>query len=309
MNDDMNEKDSSEEVTSEESCQEIKCQKYAAVTFTEGGICILPLEDTSYEYMHRLDIQLQPMVGGISSVFEYVWKGFRDDFDSSHEGQLSTIYIDNMCGKVNLTGLICPALLQVAKLENPSFHFGIKYKFFTVHGQYMMQSNKKCLTFKGCKDVSFVNGFIAKLTGEHNVISQRPIFDMVSVTCAFNRSMSIAMGSLFDTMLRCLFTKSVKMNTRSDEDTQQMHFKVTDWTPFLEHIHEGNYLCKNTDEFDAEKLALKSVTSVRVNANGVFKVRFTWVAPFSCSDQTEINRFACLANAMCIVLLSKIGVI
>jgi hypothetical protein len=305
----MNEEMSSDKSTKQERYEEIRSQKYAAVTFSEGGICILPLEDTSYEYMHRLDIQLQPIVGVIASVFEYEWKGFRDDLDNSHAGQLSTIYIDNMCGKVNLTGIICPALLQVAKLVNPSFHFGIKYKFFTVHGQYMMQGNKKCLTFKGCKDVSFVNGFIAKLTREHDVLSQRPIFDMVSVTCAFNRPMSIAMGSLFDTMLRCLFTKSVVMNARSDEDTQQMHFKVTDWTPFLEYIHEGNYLCKSTDQVDVEKLALQSVTSVGVNANGVFKVRFTWVAPFSCSEQTTINRFACLANAMCIVLLSKIGVI
>ena len=142
-------------------------------------------------------------------------------------------------------------------------------------------------------------------------MSQRPIFDMVSVTCAFNRPVSIAMGSLFDTMLRTIFAKSIKMNARSDEDTQQMHFKVTDWAPFLEYIHEGNYLTSNTEyvnteEFDAEKLALQSVTSVGVNANAVFKVRFTWVSPFSCDSQTDINRFA---NAMCIALLSKIGVI
>jgi hypothetical protein len=298
-----------EEVRRDECCGESKRQKYAAVTFTQGGICILPLEDTWDEYMHRLDLELQPSVGEIATVFEYEWKGFRDDFKTLEQRPFSTIYVDNMCGKVNLTGCVCPVLLQVAKLVNPSFHFGIKYKFFTIHGQYMMQSNKKCLTFKGCKDVSFVNDFIAKLTGEKNVLSQRPIFDMVSVTCAFNRPISIAMGSLFDTMLRTIFTSSIKMNARSDEDTQQMHFKITDWTPFLDYIHEANYLISDAQEFDAEKLALQSVTSVGVNANGVFKVRFTWVSPFTCNHQTEINRFACLANAMCIVLLSKIGVI
>ena len=303
-----------ETVCREEDFEQNKRQKYAAVTFTIGGICILPFEDTSGEYMQRLDFQLQAIIGDVATVFEYKWKGFRDELRTVEDRPFSTIYVDNMCGKVNLTGNICPALLQVAKLVNPSFHFGIKYKFFTIHGQYMMQSNKKCLTFKGCKDVSFVNDFIAKLTGEKNIMSQRPIFDMVSVTCAFNRPMSIAMGSLFDTMLRTIFAKSIKMNARSDEDTQQMHFKVTDWAPFLEYIHEGNYLTSNTEcvnmkEFDAEKLALQSVTSVGVNANGVFKVRFTWVSPFSCDSQSEINRFACLANAMCIVLLSKIGVI
>jgi hypothetical protein len=252
------------------------------------------------------------------TVFEYDWKGFRGDPGRQAQGEMSTIYIDNICGKVKLTGAVCPALLQVAKLVNPSYHFGIKYKFFTIHGQYMMQNSQKSLTFKGCKDVSFVNDFVAKLTGEHHVVSQRPILDMVSVTCAFHRPMSIAMGSLFDTMLRTLFTHSVKMNPRSDEDTQQMHFKVTDWTPFLQHIREANYFTEDgcTPDsasdgalVDAESLALLAVTSVGVNANGVFKVRFTWATAFSCCDQAEINRFACLANALCMVLLSKIGVI
>ena len=284
------------------------------MTFTLGGIGILPLEDSNDGYMQRLDFQLQAMIGEIATVFEYNWKGFRDELDIGEDRPFSKIYVDNMCGKVNLTGSICTALLQVAKLVNPSFHFGIKYKFFTIHGQYMMQSNYKCLTFKGCKDVSFVNEFVPKLTREKHVVSQRPFFDMVSVTCAFNRPLSIAMGSLFDTMLRSMFAKCIKMNARSDEDTQQMHFKVTDWAPFLEYIHEGNYLNSNEENlnmegFDAQKLALQSVTSVGVNANGVFKVRFTWVSPFTCDSQSDINEFACLANAMCIVLLSKIGVI
>jgi hypothetical protein len=296
-------------------------QKYAVVTFAVGGLCVLPLGDTPYDYVNRLDLQLQPLVGDITAVFEYNWKGFKGDPDRHGHGGLSTIYIDNMCGKVNLTGVVSSALLQVAKLVNPSYHFGIKYKFFTIHGQYMMQNNQKSLTFKGCKDVSFVTDFIAKLTGEHNVVSQQPKVDMVSVTCAFHRPLCIAMGSLFDMMLRTLFAHSVKMNPRSDEDTQQMHFKVTDWAPFLQHIKEGNHFMHDVPQvehtpgdttdtlFDVDALANSAVTSVGVNANGVFKVRFTWVAAFSCCNQEQINRFAYLANSLCLVLLSKIGVI
>jgi hypothetical protein len=301
----------------------VKREKYAAVMFEQGGMCILPLVGgVGEEYRHMLDLELQAMVGDVSSVFEYDWKGFRTDFTRRTGGQMSMVYIDNMCGKVKLTGVVCPLRLKVAKLVNPSFHFGIKYKFFTVHGQYMMQSTQKGLTFKGCKDVKFVNRFIEKLTGEMGMPSQRPTLDMISVTCGFNRPLSISMNSLFDVMLRTVFRGAIWMNPRSDEDTQQMHFKVVEWTPFLELIHHGNYFEDDAVAstwkgagagakagFDAEELVLSSVTSIGVNANGVFKIRFTWANPITCSEQAQINQFARLANALCMVLLSKVGVI
>jgi hypothetical protein len=285
--------------------------EYVAVMFSYGGLCILPKLDYGEDYISCLDLQLQPLVGVMVSVYDYTWKGFRTDLSYNAQEQLSTIYIDNMCGKVDLTVGVSSTFLQVAKTVNPSFHFGIKHKFFATHGQYMMQRSQTCLAFKGCKDVGFVVNFISRLTGEEGVEAQRPRFDMVSVTCAFNRPMSIAMGSLFDTMLRTIFPLSVNMNARSDEDTQQMHFKVTDWSPFLDIIREMNLIAVNDKlaPFDTVRLVLASVTSIGVNANSVFKVRFTWTQPFTCSDQSEINTFACLANALCIVLLSKVGVL
>lgn len=281
---------------------------YVVVVFSNGGKCILRVRDSWDQYVNDIAMELQPHLGTISTVSKYVWK----DMDATRDESSSRMYVDNICGKVYLTGAVCEAMLLVAEEVDPSFHFGIKYMFYTTHGQYMMQKNKRSLTFKGCKDIGAVKRFVEKLSDE---ISFSCNVDMVSVTCHMYRPISIAMGSLLDTMLSTSMKDCVNVNMRSDEDTQQLHFKITDWTSFIEDIREANNMADACIESvlpyislpDSNADSAATTTSVGVNGNSVFKVRFAWSSGLRCTSEEVIPLFCNVAHCLAQVILGKIG--
>ena len=281
------------------------------VVFSKGGKCILRLRDSLDQYVNDIAMELQPHLGTISTVSKYVWK----DMNATTDETTSRMYVDNICGKVCLTGVVCEEMLVVAEEVDPSFHFGIRYMFYTTHGQYMMQKNKRSLTFKGCKDIAAVKRFVGKLSDE---ISFSCSVDMVSVTCHMYRPISIAMGSLLDTMLSTSMKDCVNVNMRSDEDTQQLHFKITDWTPFIEDIREANNMADSCIESvlpyiaDSNQAASNAgraatTTSVGVNGNSVFKIRFAWSSGLHCTSEDVVPLFCNLAHCLAQVILGKIG--
>jgi hypothetical protein len=291
---------------------------YVVVVFSNGGKCILRFRDSLDQYMNDIAMELQPYLGTISAVSNYVWK----EADATRDEITSRVYVDNICGKVYLTGAVCEEMLLVAEEIDPSFHFGIKYMFYTTHGQYMMQKNKRSLTFKGCKDIAAVRRFVGRLSDE---ISFSCNVDMVSVTCHMYRPICIAMGSLLDTMLSTSMKDCVNVNMRSDEDTQQLHFKITDWTPFIEDIRETNnmsdgliesvlpYLSMQAEGNQEEgngkegKCRAATTTSVGVNGNSVFKIRFAWSSGLHCASEDVIPLFCNVGHCLAQVILGKIG--
>lgn len=309
-------------------------QRHAVVTFERGARCILPWCDDESEYQQMIDFALQPVVGPVRKVVEYTWqdaprKASALRIDTGSERPYD-IYVDNICGKVVFAGGVDKRLLPVAVKVNPSFHFGVKHKFLTVHGQYMLQHDHSVLVFKGVKDITAVVKFINKLAVVHmselgGVATskkrfQQPYIDMISVSCEFFCPLVVSMESLLHTLLTTVLSSCITTNARSDEDTQQMHFKITDWDPFLQCIQDGN-MCESDTFTDApcgpglffglsrDDVHAISTTSVSVNANAVFKVRFTWAERINCREQRVVEGYARLASALCLVLLGKIGAV
>lgn len=280
----------------------------------ENGHCLLPEQPSLSDYTSILDDEVRAIAGNVLCVHDtntpvYPTDAPTNTMATAFQHPVMTLRMENICGGFrgffeNVVGagaLMMPGAPRVGEYVKHRQFVGTHHLFHTIHGRLAYRVSKKAWSFKGCRSLQDLVGFVRDLT-EDTESNIHPVVSMLSVTLRTDTVLVIDPAhSLMQRVLERLYSNVVRMQPRVDDTNNLFFMDVIGWKELLKLVENdkrrGVELGSN-NMVDMEVACVKAYLSAYPNdpasypnasigytRKGVFFVRITF--PRGCVCSTE----------------------